>query len=178
MVGRIEWALAGLLAAAVAVGVSNQQETLSAQKEKSRARKEVELLNARAQEVNATEVLNDFTARRAVLIDKVWHLEEFVLHNPDILSLSSRRAIRSRASILLEGNVTLRREDGSVYEAERVRYETRRKVLRSVGPFFAHKGEDFVRGEDFLYNLKKKRTLAEKVHARYRLSEWKRQKGK
>jgi len=178
MVGRIEWVLAGLLVLAVTLGINNQQETLVTQKRQSRSHKEVELKSARAQEVNATEVLYDFTARRALLINKVWHLEEFLLHNPDILSLSSHRAVRSRESIFLEGNVTLLRKDGSIYEAGKIHYDTHQKTLRSIGPFFAHRGDDFVRGEDFLYRLREKRTLAREVYARYRLSEWKRRERK
>jgi len=176
MVGRIEWGLLGLLAVAIAIGVSNQQATLKAKEKKSTAQKEVELIHADAQEVNASGVMNRFRADRAVLIDKVWRLEHFELHNPDILSLRSLRALRSRQAMVLEGNVTLHREDGSVYRARKVHYDTQGKVLRSIGPFSAYRGEDWVRGVDFVYRLRAKRTEARQVEARYRLSELKRRK--
>jgi hypothetical protein len=171
MVGRIEVALIGLLGVALMLGLNNQNEILRAKAQVQTERKEVELLGARTREVNATAVLNEFSASRAVMIRKVWTMENFLLHNPEIRSLRARRAVRSREEFRLEGNVTLLRNDGAVYEAERVRYDTRAKVLRSIGPFFAHRGEDRVRGLDFVYETVPRRTTARDVVARYRLEE-------
>jgi lipopolysaccharide assembly outer membrane protein LptD (OstA) len=169
MVGRLEIALAGLLGLALLLGLSNQQQILQAKSREKKVRKEVELSRAQIREVNATTVVNAFTASRAVMIDKTWYLDRFHLVNPDIRSLRSVRAIRSEGAILLEGNVTLLRKDGSIYEAGKVRYDQKGKTLRSYGPFLAHRGEDFARGEDFVYEVKPQRTRARKIFAHYLL---------
>lgn len=171
MVSRIEIALAGLLGIALLLGVDNQQQILRAKKRGNERRKEVELLNARTREVNATAVMNDFSASRAVMIHRIWYMDNFSLRNPDVRSLRAKRAVRSDREIRLEGNVTLQRYDDSVFEAHKVFYDTRRKTLRSVGPFHGYRGEDFVRGINFVYEVIPQRTYGEKVFAHYRLTE-------
>jgi lipopolysaccharide assembly outer membrane protein LptD (OstA) len=98
-------------------------------------------------------------------------MERFYLAAADIRSLSAAHAQRNEKEILLEGNVTLLRTDGAVYEAEKVHYDQRKKLLRGVGPFYAHREEDYVRGYDFLYDVTPKITRARKVFAHYRLKE-------
>jgi len=171
MVGRIEIALAGLLGVALLLGLSNQKEILRAKAEVGRERKSVELLDARTREVNASGVVNEFGASRAVLIGKTWYLDRFTLRNADVRSLRAERARRDDREIRLEGNVTLRRYDDAIYRAREVVYDTRGKILRSVGPFTGSRAGDFVRGVNFVYELGPRRTTAEKVFARYRLAE-------
>ena len=171
MVGRIEIVLVALLGGALLLGFSNQQRILQAKSREKKEHKEVELSEARIREVNASTVMNAFTASHAVMISKTWYLEQFYLVNPDIRSLRSARAVRSEGEIRLEGNVTLLRKDGSVYEAQMVHYDQKRRVLRSFGPFTAHRGEDFARGEDFVYEVKPRRTRARNVFAHYLLRE-------
>jgi lipopolysaccharide assembly outer membrane protein LptD (OstA) len=169
MVGRIELILAGLLGAALLVGLGNQQRIREAQKALPKERKEVELSQARIREVNATGVVNTMSAVHAALIEKTWYMEGFHLRNPDIRSLDSRKARRNDAEIALEGEVRLLRTDGSLYEAQKVRYDLTHKILRSIGPFSAHKGADYARGRDFVYEVTPQRTLAKDVFAHYRL---------
>jgi hypothetical protein len=171
MVGRVEIVLAVLLGLALLLGLGNQKQILQAKKQEIRDRKEVEILDARVREVNRTNVMNAFSASHAVMIKKIWMMERFRLVNPEIRSLSSDRAIHSEKEFLLEGNVTLLRKDDSVYEARKVRYDQKGKVLRSIGPFYAHRSEDYVRGYDFIYEVTPQRTRARKVFAHYLLRE-------
>jgi len=169
MVGRVELALGALLGLALLLGLNNQRQILRAKGEVKRDRKEVELSEARVREVNATAVMNAFEARHAVMIHKTWYMEQFYLVNPDIRSLRSAYAVRNDQEIRLDGNVTLLRTDGSVYEAQKVLYDQKQRVLRSLGPFSAHKGEDYARGTDFVYAVVPKITWAKKIFAHYRL---------
>ena len=171
MVGRVEIVLAVLLGLALLLGLGNQKRILQAKKQEIRDRKEVEILDARVREVNRTTVMNAFSASHAVMIRKIWTMERFHLVNPEIRSLSSDRAIHSEKEFFLEGNVTLLRKNDSIYEARKVRYDQEGKVLRSVGPFYAHRGEDYVRGYDFIYEVTPQRTRARKVFAHYLLRE-------
>ncbi len=169
MVGRIELILAGVLGVALLVGLNNQQRILAAKRDLPRDRKEVELFRARIREVNASGVMNAFRAAHASLIRKTWYMEDFHLSNSDIRSLDARKARRNAKEIALEGNVRLLRSDGALYEARRVRYDLVHKIFRSVGPFTAHRGPDFARGIDFVYEVIPRRTLAKEIFARYRL---------
>jgi hypothetical protein len=171
MVGRIEIALAGLLGGALLLGLNNQSQIVQAKKQTTQKRKEVEVFEGRVREVNATGVMNTFSALHAVLIRKTWYMDRFHLANPDIRSLSAVHAQRNEKEILLEGNVTLLRTDGAVYEAEKVHYDQKKRFLRGFGPFYAHREEDYVRGYDFLYEVTPKITRARKVFAHYLLKE-------
>lgn len=171
MVGRIEIVLALLLGLALWLGLGNQQEILRAKAAAKQERKSMELRDAHVREVNATGVMEEFDARHAVLIRKTWYMDDFALRNPDIRSLVARKAVRSERQIRLEGNVTMERDDGAVYRAEKVLYDPRTKVLRSVGPFVGTRGDDYVRGVDFVYEVIPKRTYARRVFARYRLAD-------
>jgi lipopolysaccharide assembly outer membrane protein LptD (OstA) len=169
MVGRIELALAGVLGVAILVGVSNQQRILEAKRDLPKERKEVELSQARIREVNASGLMNALRAAHATLIQKTWYMEDFHLSNPDIRSLDAQKAQRNAKVIALEGNVRLLRSDGALYEAQKVRYDLTHKVLRSFGPFSAHRGPDYARGVDFVYEVIPQRTRAKDVFAHYRL---------
>jgi hypothetical protein len=171
MVGRIEWVLVLTVAVALFLGLGNRQRIVEDRHRTLSADKEAELFGARAREINATGLVNAFEADHAEMIRKVWYLERFELVNPEIRALRARRAVRSEREIDLEGNVTLLRKDGARYEAAKVRYDLRRKTLRSFGPFRGEREENFVRGVDFLYEIPRKRTEARDVFAHYILAD-------
>ena len=171
MVSRVEWFLGLLLGLALVVGFTNQKEILQVQREKAAAKKEIELGAHEVREVNATSVLNTFRARHAVMIRRTWYLDDFHFVNPDIRSLEASKAVRKPDLILLEGNVTMVRRDNAVYQARLIRYDQKRKILRSYGPFRAFRGEDYATGQDFVYDVPARRTTARKVFAHYVLRE-------
>jgi hypothetical protein len=174
MVSRVEIVLTLLLAGALLLGFSNRTRIVEAHQGKRTVHKSAELYDAKNLEVNATQVMNTYSARHAYLIGQTWHMEDFWTHNPDIRLLSARKALRTRRLTRLDGNVTLLRTDGSVYRAQTVIYDRVRKTLNSVGPFDARRGEDYLRGVDFYYEIVPKITQAEEVFAHYRLRKGKR----
>jgi len=171
MVSRIEIFLALLLLFFLSLAFVTQQEIEKARAQKLPVHKSVEVSGARVREVNATSLISAFEASKAELIQKTWYLDDFMMRNADIKSLRSRHARRTKENIRLEGNVTLHRLDDSLYRAETVIYDRKRKTLRSVGPFRGEKEQSFVRGVDFFYETGPRRTRAEKVFAHYLLGE-------
>jgi len=171
MVSRLEIFLAGVLLLALGVGLFNRTEITRAKTAQKRVRKSAELFDARSREVNATGVNNEFAAAHAVLIAKTWRMEDFQTHNADIRLLRARQAMRNDRLTRLDGNVTLVRTDGAVYRAETVIYDRKKKTLNSIGPFDGRKGENYVRGVDFFYEIVPKRTRAEQVFAHYLLKD-------
>ncbi len=167
MVSRVEWSLSLLLGLALIVGFANQKEILQAQNQQKTAKKQIELSRHQVREVNATSVLNTFDASHGVMIRDTWYLDNFHLVNPDVRSLDAAKAIRKPNIIFLDGNVTMVRRDYAVYQAKSVRYDQKRKVLRSYGPFRAFRGEDYATGQDFVYDLSARRTTARNVFAHY-----------
>jgi hypothetical protein len=173
MVSRLEIVLVLLLLGALALGLFNRTRIVEARQSKRTAQKSAELYEAKNLEVNASGVMNTYSARHAYLIGQTWHMEDFRSHNPDIRFLSARHALRTKRLTRLDGNVTLVRTDGAVYRAQTVIYDRVKKALNSVGPFDARRGEDYIRGIDFYYEILPKITRAQEVFAHYRLQEGK-----
>jgi hypothetical protein len=171
MVSRIEIFLGMLLLFFLWIAFVTQQEIERVKAQKIPLRKSAEIFDAEAREVNATAVINSFKASRAMLVGKIWYLDDFGMSNDRIRSLRSRHAKRTSDTILLEGNVTLLRLDDSIYRADTVIYDRKDKTLRSEGPFIGKKKESYVRGTDFFYDSDARQTRAEKVFAHYLLEE-------
>ena len=171
MVSRVEIFLGVMLLLALGLGLFNRTEITRAKAQLKQVQKSAELFDARSREVNATGVKNEFAAAHAVLIRKTWWMEDFRTHNADIRMLRARKAMRNDRLTRLDGNVTLVRTDGAVYRAETVIYDRRKKTLNSIGPFYGKKGENYVRGIDFFYEIVPKRTRAERVFAHYLLKD-------
>lgn len=169
MVGRIEAALFAALLFFAAIALTSQAMRHSQQVRAGGEHKKVEIHDAVLREVNASGLLDEYHSKRAVLVGETWRFDGMKMHNPQIRSLEARKARQEKEQIFLEGNVTLRRLDGSVYCAEKVRYDEKKRVLDSIGPFTARKGESYVRGKDFHYELGARRTEAQKVFAHYQM---------
>ncbi len=132
-----------------------------------RERVKVSLEDARLDEINATALLNTYTVHKAALKGRTWYFEGLDLRNPQISYLRAEHALRKAKLLELEGNVSMRRLDGSLYRAGKVRYDLGKRIVRSIGPFRADKGGSYVRGIDFRYGLNDKITEAKKVFAHY-----------
>ncbi|ADV46201.1 hypothetical protein [Nitratifractor salsuginis] len=171
MVSRVEIVLILFLLGALALGLSNRTRIVQARQDRHKVHKSAELYDAKNLEVNASGVMNTYSARHAYLIGQTWHMEDFRTRNPDIRLLSARKALRTKRLTRLDGNVTLIRTDGSVYRAQTVIYDRVRKTLNSVGPFDARRGKDYLKGVDFYYEIVPKITRAETVFAHYRLKD-------
>jgi len=171
MVSRLEIFLAGVLLLALGVGLFNRTEITRAKAAQKQVKKSAELFEARSREVNATGVNNEFAAAHAMLIGKTWYMEDFRTRNADIRLLQARKAMRNDRLTRLDGNVSLLRTDGALYRAETVIYDRVKKTLNSLGPFDGRKGENYVRGIDFFYEIVPKRTRAERVFAHYLLQD-------
>ncbi len=171
MVSRIEIALFVLLLGALMLGLSNRSQIVEAHRKESEIHKSAELYDALNLEVNSSGVMNLYSARHAYLVGESWYMEDFRTKNPDIRYLGALEALRTKGMTRLEGNVTLMRKDGSVYRAKTVIYDRVQKILRCIGPFDAYRGEDWIRGINFRYEIAPKITRASAVYAHYRLNE-------
>ncbi|WP_292661325.1 hypothetical protein [Nitratifractor sp.] len=167
MVSRIEAALFAALLLFVVIALTSQAIERSKKEGAGGEHKKVEIHDATLREVNASGLLDEYHSRRAVLVADTWRFDAMKMHNSQIRSLQARKARQEKEKIFLEGNVTLHRLDGSVYRADKVRYDEKRRILDSIGPFTGRKGESYVRGTDFHYELGPRRTEAKKVFAHY-----------
>lgn len=170
MVHRVEIALFLLLALLLGIALTTHFSGVAPTHKSGEDRVKVALEEARLDEINASALLNSYRVRRAKLKGDTWYFEGLDLRNPQIRYLRADRARREKKLLELEGNVSMCRLDGSLYRAEKVRYDLRRRIVRSIGPFRAQKGESYVRGIDFRYGLDDKITRAEKVFAHYRIA--------
>jgi len=171
MVRRVELLFFLLFLLLLGIATNTQFQTRQEDSQTPQVKKKVEIAQGDLREINATGLLNEYRSSEAFLLGKVWYFRSFALKNPQIRLLRSDRAKREENRIFMEGNVTLKRQDGSVFRADSVTYRDREKILQSQGPFYGHKGESYVRGEDLYYDLLHKVTRAQKVFAHYRLGE-------
>ena len=126
---------------------------------------------ARLVEINSSSLIDEIVAREAVRRDDVWYFDDIVFRNPEIRKMSARRGRRGHSKMVLEGNVSMLKEDSSIYRAQKVVYLSDRKIFYSVGPFEARKSGNRARGYDFRYDMKKRSTTGRGVRALYKVSE-------
>ncbi len=169
MVSRVEIFLILMLLLALGIGLSNRIEINHARSKTKVAKKRAELFDASSMEVNGSGVTNRYYASHAVLINGVWVMRDFRATNKDIRLLKSKKAIRDGSIDLLKGNVVMIKSDGSISKAQKVVYDRKRDILKSIGPFTRIKGKAYQKGIDFFYEGKLKRTKAKRVYARFPL---------
>ena len=131
----------------------------------------VEMHGAHLVEINSSSLIDDIVAREVVRRDDVWYFDDIVFRSPEIRKMSARRGRRGSSKMVLEGNVSMLKEDNSTYRAQKVVYLTDRKIFYSIGPFEARKSENRARGYDFSYDMKKRSTTGRGVRAVYKISE-------
>ncbi|WP_456432775.1 hypothetical protein [Nitratifractor sp.] len=171
MVTRIEALVATVLAVLAAAGWFFAQTSASQERGgKEHGHKEIEIRSGIVHEINATGVMNVFESAYAVQERGVWHFRRFRLRNPQIRYLRSDRALKQAQTDRLEGNVTLVRKDGAIVRSQRVLYDEKRRVLRSLSPFVGQKGNNLFRGRRFVYDLNRRLFRARTVYARYDLA--------
>ncbi|WP_457607639.1 hypothetical protein [Nitratifractor sp.] len=176
MVSRIEAALLLLLILLAGIAVTIDTQSFRGEKQAARGGKRVLIREGVLREINASALQNEYHSAEAYQIGKTWYFETFLLRNPEITRLQSRHARKNDTLIVLEGNVSMERPDRSIYRADKVHYDTKEKQLRSIGPFYARKGESYVRGVDFFYDTRRKVTKADRVFAHYLLEDRKSEK--
>ncbi len=171
MVHRVEIALFLLFALLLTIALMTHfHGAASAAVKPGNERVKVSLEDARLDEINASALLNTYTVHRAALKGGTWYFEGLDLRNPQIRYLRAERARREAKLLEMEGNVSMAKLDGSLYRADKVRYDLGKRIVRSIGPFRAEKGESYVTGLDFRYGLDDKITRAKKVFAHYRMA--------
>ena len=169
MVSRLEIFLTLMIILALTLGLSNTIAIKHARAKKGKSKKRAELFDASSMEVNSSGVINRYYANHAVLINGIWIMKDFRASNHNTPLLSSNRAIRDGSIDLLEGNVTMVRIDKSISKAQKVVYDRKRDIFKSIGPFTRVKGKAYQQGIDFVYESKLKRTIAKRVYARFPL---------
>jgi hypothetical protein len=167
MVYRVEIILTIVIAIFIFVGFSIQREGKILKQRVSNLKKDVQIYDVYGVEVNLTGVTNRYRADEVKLIKGVWHLKSFWLTNRDVKSLTSDSATKDKRYIKLYRDVVLCRDDGSIYRADEVIYDTKAKRLYSNGSFEGRKNPNWVKGDNFDYYVDSRVTYAKNVYAHY-----------
>jgi lipopolysaccharide assembly outer membrane protein LptD (OstA) len=171
MVSKIEYVLVAVLVLFLFLANQTEKEFEDIKRKATRNIKNIELSVAKLREVNATTLLNDIHAEYAYKIGETWHFMNFFMSTPEIKSLKAAKAKGNDNNIFMENNVSMLRSDGTLFLADKIRYDRKKQVLYSFGKFEIHKEKSIAKGYDLYYDVKLKFTEASEVYGKYYFKE-------
>ncbi len=171
MVSKIEVVVVAVLVLFLFLANRTEKEFEKIRRKELGEIKNIELNDAKLREVNSTDLLNDIQAKYAYKIGQKWHFVKFFMSTPEIDSLRAEKARGDKKDIFMEGNVSMLRSDGTLFLADKIRYDRKKRVLYSFGRFEIHKDKSVAIGYNLYYDSRMKYTEASEVYGKYYFKE-------
>ncbi len=88
-----------------------------------------------------------------------------------IANMKAKDGLYKDETVDLSGGVIYHREDGLVFETQKINYNKKTTVVRADQRFVMYRGEDKMTGSSMIYNNKLKKIKATNIQAQYKLQE-------